>query len=106
MNTLVKKSFLAGIGLLSMTHDRAREVLDELGQQGEDQKSEVKEWVDQLADRGEEERQAFRALVSTEVKNALSEMGIATKEDLQKLEKSVGRSKAKAQAKKTKTAGK
>ena len=85
MNTLIEKGFLAGIGLLSMTHDRALEVVAELDRQGEVQKDEVKEWVDQLANRGEEERQAFRELVRTELKNALSEMGLATKEDLQKL---------------------
>jgi len=98
MNTLFKKGFLAGVGLLSMTHDKAREIVNEFDQRGEVQKDEVKEWVDQLADRGEQERQAFRKLVRAEIKNALSEMGIATKEDLQKLA-----AKSKTPARKTKT---
>ena len=85
MKTLLEKSFLAGIGLLSMTREKAQQVIDELSHEGEVQKGEVTRWVDQLADRGEEERQALRKLIRDEVKQALDEMGLATKEDIQKL---------------------
>jgi polyhydroxyalkanoate synthesis regulator phasin len=85
MKTLLEKSFLAGIGLLSMTREKAQQVIDELSHEGEVQKSEVTRWVDQLADRGEEERQALRKLIRDEVKQALNEMGLATKEDIQNL---------------------
>jgi polyhydroxyalkanoate synthesis regulator phasin len=85
MKTLLEKSFLAGIGLLSMTREKAQKIIDELSHEGEVQKSEIKGWVDQLADRGEEERQALRKLIRDEVKQALDEMGLATKEDIQKL---------------------
>ena len=85
MTNLIEKGLLVGIGLLSMTREKAQEVIDELSQEGEVQKSEVKQWVDQLSDRGEEERQALRKLVREELKKVLDEMGLATKEDIQKL---------------------
>ena len=85
MKSLLEKGFLAGIGLLSMTREKAQKVIDELTQEGELQKNEVKEWVDQLSNRGEEERQALRKLVRDELKKVLDEMGLATKEDIQKL---------------------
>lgn len=85
MTSLLEKGFLAGIGLLSMTREKAQKVIEELSQEGEVQKNEVKEWVDQLSDRGEEERQALRKLVRDELKKVLDEMGLATKEDIQKL---------------------
>ncbi len=85
MKSLLEKGFLAGIGLLSMTREKAQQVIDELTQEGEVQKNEVKEWVDQLSSRGEEERQALRKLVRDELKKVLDEMGLATKEDIQKL---------------------
>ena len=85
MATLLEKGFLAGIGLLSMTREKAQKLIDELSHEGEVQKSEVKQWVDQLSDRGEEERQALRKLVREELKKVLDEMGLATKEDIQKL---------------------
>jgi polyhydroxyalkanoate synthesis regulator phasin len=85
MKSLLEKGFLAGIGLLSMTREKAQKVIEDLSQEGELQKNEVKEWVDQLSDRGEEERQALRKLVRDELKKVLDEMGLATKEDIQKL---------------------
>jgi len=85
MKTFLEKGFLAGIGLLSMTRDKAEKIIDELSHEGELQKSEVKQWVDQLSDRGEEERQALRKLIRDELKKVLDEMGLATKDDIQKL---------------------
>lgn len=85
MTTLLEKGFLAGIGLLSMTREKAQKLIDELSHEGDVQKSEVKQWVDQLSDRGEEERQALRKVIRDELKKVLDEMGIATKEDIQKL---------------------
>lgn len=85
MKSVLEKGFLAGIGLLSMTREKAQKVIEELTHEGELQKNEVKQWVDQLSDRGEEERQALRKLVRDEVKKVLDEMGLATKEDIQKL---------------------
>jgi polyhydroxyalkanoate synthesis regulator phasin len=85
MKSLLEKSFLAGIGLLSMTREKAQKVMEELSHEGELQKGEVKQWVDKLSDRGEEERQALRKLIRDEMKTVLDEMGLATKEDIQKL---------------------
>ena len=85
MKSLLEKGFLAGIGLLSMTREKAQEVIEELTHEGELQKNEVKQWVDELSDSGEEERQALRKLVREEMKKVLDEIGLATKEDIQKL---------------------
>jgi polyhydroxyalkanoate synthesis regulator phasin len=68
-----------------MTREKAQEVIEELTHEGELQRNEVKQWVDELSSRGEEERQALRKLVRDELKKVLDEMGLATKEDIQKL---------------------
>ena len=85
MKTLLEKSTLAGIGLLSMTREKAQKLVDELSQRGDLQANEAKGWAEQLVKRGEEERQTFRELVREEVKKSLDELGLATKEDVQKL---------------------
>ena len=85
MTNLLEKGFLAGIGLLSMTREKAQGIIDELSHEGELQKSEAKQWVDQLSDRGEEERQALRKLIRDEMKKVLDEMGLVTKEDIKEL---------------------
>ncbi len=85
MHTLFERSFLAGIGLLSMTHEKAQKVVDELIRRGEVQRDDAKEWVEQLAQRGDEERQAIHKLIHDEVRSALDELGLATKQDVQDL---------------------
>lgn len=85
MANLFEKGFLVGIGLLSMTREKAQTIIDDLSHEGEVQKNEAKQWVDQLTDRGEEERQALRKLVRDEMKKVLDEMGLVTKEDLKEM---------------------
>jgi polyhydroxyalkanoate synthesis regulator phasin len=85
MRTLFEQSLLAGIGLLSMTHEKAQKIVGELTRRGEVQKDEAEEWVERLVQRGEEERQSLRKLIHDEVKSALDELGLATKQDLQDL---------------------
>ncbi|MCC6581911.1 MAG: polyhydroxyalkanoate synthesis regulator, partial [Phycisphaeraceae bacterium] len=43
-----------------------------------------------LADRGEEERSALRKLIRDEMKKVMDDMGLATKEDIQKLAEKQG----------------
>jgi polyhydroxyalkanoate synthesis regulator phasin len=71
MRALFEQSVLAGMGLLSMTHEKAQKIVDELTRRGEVQKDEVKDWVDRLVQRGDEERQSLRKLIHDEVKSAL-----------------------------------
>jgi polyhydroxyalkanoate synthesis regulator phasin len=55
MRTLFERSVLAGIGVLSLTHEKAQKIIDELIRSGEVQKDEAREWVDCLIHHGEEE---------------------------------------------------
>jgi polyhydroxyalkanoate synthesis regulator phasin len=82
---MLERSVLAGIGVLSMTHEKAQKIVDELIQRGEVQKDEAKDWVERLVQRGDEERQSLRKLIHDEVKSSLDELGLATKQDLQDL---------------------
>lgn len=85
MRTMLERSVLAGIGVLSMTHEKAQKIVDELIRRGEVQKDEAKDWVESLVQRGDEERQSLRKLIHDEVKSSLDELGLATKQDLQDL---------------------
>ena len=89
MRKLIERSFMAGIGLLSMTHEKAQKIVDELVERGDVQKDEAKDWIEHLVDRGEEERLSSRKLIHDEVKNVLDELGLASKQDLQNLTASI-----------------
>ncbi len=85
MRTLFERSVLAGIGVLSMTHEKAQQIVDELIRRGEVQKDEAKDWVESLVQRGDEERQSLRKLIHDETKSTLDELALVTKQDLQDL---------------------
>ena len=81
MRTLFERSFLVGIGLLSMTHEKAKKIVNELTRRGEVQKDEAKDWVEQLVQRGDEERQSLRKLIQYEVNSVLDKLGLAARID-------------------------
>jgi polyhydroxyalkanoate synthesis regulator phasin len=62
MRTLFERSILAGIGVLSMTHEKAQKIVGELIRRGEVQKDEAKDWVESLVPRRDEERQSLRKI--------------------------------------------
>jgi len=98
MRTLFEHSILAGIGLLSMTHDKALKIVNELSQEGDIQKDEAQDWVGRLIQRGDEERESMRKLVRDEVKSVLAGLNLATKQDLKDFT-----ARMEAQSKQTKT---
>jgi len=85
MKTNIEKSFMAGVGLLSMTREKAQMVVDDLSKRGELEKDQVETWVDQLTHRGEDERKTARKMIRDEIKSAMDELGVVTKADLEHL---------------------
>jgi polyhydroxyalkanoate synthesis regulator phasin len=91
MNTreLIEKGFYAGIGVLSLTKEKARALADDLVKRGEARQDEVEELVDRWAKRGEEERETLRKLVKDETERALGAANLATKADITALNKKI-----------------
>ncbi len=85
MKTNIEKSLMAGVGLLSMTREKAQKIVDDLSKRGELEKDQAETWVDQLTHRGEDERKAARKMIRDEIKTAMDELGVVTKADLQQL---------------------
>ncbi len=83
----LERSLLMGIGLLSLTREKAQTIVEELVKQGEVARSEVKDVTNKLLERGEEERQALSKVVRKEVDGALTEMRIATQSDVEAIKK-------------------
>jgi polyhydroxyalkanoate synthesis regulator phasin len=81
----LEKGLLMGIGLLSMTREKAENMVNDLIKRGELEKDQGEKWVDQLTDRGKEERRAYRKIIRDEIKSAMDELGVVTKKDIQQL---------------------
>ncbi len=85
MRTMIERSLLTGIGLLSLTREKAHEIVDGLVQRGEVQRDEAKDLIDRLVKRGEEERKAMHQLVRDDVTAVMNELDLVTKKDIQNL---------------------
>jgi polyhydroxyalkanoate synthesis regulator phasin len=82
----LERSLLLGMGLISITRERANALAEDLMKQGEVARDEVKEVTDRLVERGKEERQAVQEMIEDEVETTLKEMRLATQQDLHKLQ--------------------
>jgi polyhydroxyalkanoate synthesis regulator phasin len=82
-----KRGFLATVGALSISREKIQEMVDQLVERGELTRDEGKQLVDKLIKRGQEERETMGNLVRQEVQKVVGELDIATRKDLQALNK-------------------
>lgn len=80
------KLFLAGLGALSMTRQKAEELFDDLVSRGEAQKADREGFVKRLTDSAEKARKDLEEMISKQMHQALVKMNIPTREDLARLE--------------------
>jgi polyhydroxyalkanoate synthesis regulator phasin len=85
----LERSVLLGIGLLSITREKAQSFAEEMVKQGQVARNEMKSFTDQLVERGKEERQALRKMVQEEVDVSLQDMRLATQSDVAALRERV-----------------
>jgi polyhydroxyalkanoate synthesis regulator phasin len=87
MFDLMKKAMLAGVGLAAMTRDKVEEVVQELTEKGEMTEKEGKELVDELVKKSEKAKKDLEAKIEGMVEKVLGKMNLATKDDIEKIEK-------------------
>jgi polyhydroxyalkanoate synthesis regulator phasin len=80
------KLFLAGLGAMSMTKEKAEQIFDEYVKKGEAQREHKSGFVKELLDSAEKARADMEKLISEQVKKALAANPIATKEDVKRIE--------------------
>lgn len=86
---VLKKALVTGLGIMSMTEDKIKEVIKDLESKGEVSKKEGEELVKNIMSKAEEEKKAVENRITSIMKDSLAKMNIATREDLVKLEKKV-----------------
>lgn len=74
--------FLAGLGAMSMTKEKAEHIFDEYVQKGKVSREQQTGFVKEVMDHAEKTRKDMEKLVSDEVNKALTNMGVLTKQDL------------------------
>jgi len=86
---LMNKVLLAGVGALSLTRQKAEELVEELAKEGKVAEKKKPDFVKDLLDRAEKSRHDLEDMVSRSVSSALTKLSIATKEDLKRIEKKI-----------------
>jgi len=81
------KIMLAGLGALSMTRERAEKIFDEYVAQGKAARDSRTGFVKELMDHAEKSRNDLEKLVASQVDASVEKLGLATKEDLRRVEK-------------------
>lgn len=83
------KLMMAGLGALTMTRERAEAMFDEYVSKGQTVRETRTGFVKEVMDSAERTRAEFQKLVSDQVRQTLSSMHLASKDDIERLERKI-----------------
>lgn len=78
----LRKIVLIGIGALSLTKEKAEQLVKELVEKGHVTTDEARSFVKELLERGQRERETVRKAVVEEIDDLREKWGLVTKKDL------------------------
>ncbi|PIU64353.1 MAG: hypothetical protein COS84_08525 [Armatimonadetes bacterium CG07_land_8_20_14_0_80_40_9] len=74
-----------GAGALTMTKEKAKEIVEEWEEKGEIRRKDAKKYVNDLVKKGQKERDELRKTIDKSVGEITKRIGIVTKADLKKI---------------------
>jgi polyhydroxyalkanoate synthesis regulator phasin len=80
------KLMMAGLGALTMTRERAEKLFDEYVSKGQAEREARSGFVKEVMDGAEKTRAEFEKLVSNQVRQTVSTLQLASRDDLQRIE--------------------
>ena len=86
-----RKAILLGLGALELTREKVESFVDELVKRGEASAKEKAGLIDELLKAAEKEEKKALEKISSALREVVSELGLATKEDLQAIERRLAR---------------
>ena len=85
------KLFLAGLGAMSLTKEKAEEIFDEYVEKGKAQREQKSGFVKELLDTAEKSRADLEKIISEQVHKAMEQLPLATKDDIKRIEEKLDR---------------
>ena len=89
MDQLLRKLFLSGLGLFALTQEKIEELVEEMAKKGEIAWSEKEDLLGELIKRGKEQKVEVERRIGEKVEEMLSRVNIASKDDIERLEKKI-----------------
>ncbi len=87
---LLKRSLEMGTSFIDMTRERAEILVKELVDAGVVRKGQAEKAIDLVVERSRKRSEAFGAIIRQEVAEQLAAFGVATKDDIARLESKLG----------------
>jgi len=87
MISALKKLYLAGLGAITLTKEKAEELVDELVKKGQVKAEEKKSFVENILKAAEEKRKETQEFIKKEIQRVLKSMEIPTKKDVEDIVK-------------------
>jgi len=89
MIELLEKTLLAGMGALSLTQQKAEELVDEMKSRLDLNEEKGRELLDKLQSMAKDNQKKLEDLAQEEVRKACERIGVATDEDVKALTKKI-----------------
>jgi len=87
MISALKKLYLAGLGAITLTKEKAEELVDELVKKGQVKAEEKKSFIESILKAAEEKRKETQEFIKKEIQKVLKSMEIPTKKDVENIVK-------------------
>lgn len=97
-NPLIKRYLDAGMAFTQMTQSRAEAIVKDLVKTGAVQAQRTEDLVNQLVERSRKNTDKLLEVVRKEVRDQIASLGLATKDDISRLEKKIAATPAKKAA--------
>ena len=89
MDNLIKKTILTGLGIASLTKEKAEKLVKDLIKEGEVSQGEGSKLVKELLEKAETNKKAIEKQVEGVVKNALKKLNIPSRKEVVDLDKKI-----------------
>jgi polyhydroxyalkanoate synthesis regulator phasin len=89
MARLIEKSLLLGLGVLTLTRDRAVQFVNKMVEEGEVKLEEAPGVIDKLVARGKDEREELRKLVREELDKVRSHAPLVSRREVEALNQKI-----------------
>jgi len=84
---VIRKAMLLGLGLFSLTKEKAEEFVDDLIKRGEVTREERFKVVDKLLEQAEKQERELVGKISETVQKVITDLGLPTKKELDEISK-------------------
>lgn len=100
MLDILKKTYLAGLGLATLTREKVEEIVDELVKRGEVAEKDRPHVVQDLLDRARDEQKKLSSSIHDTVQKVVGELGVPTRKEYRDLVNRVAALEGKSDAQK------